>query len=164
MRMILFCLLVFSGVAFGQGLPPGTYKGSRVCSDGSAPQDLIRNNPIFLSVHADGTYSSSADLFSGDSDCTELTSGHFLLANGFFVSTNEKREKCGRCKNRTEHSPGSVVRTSAKILSDGFFLRMFSNFGEGGSCLPGQQMLLNFKRVNDAYEDLSKSCDPVEAF
>lgn len=164
MKIAIFLFSFLSVTGWAQGLPTGTYKGTRTCSDGSVPTDTLSKNPVFISLRADGFYTSSADLFSKNGGvCSELTSGEYRFSGGILSTTSEVLDQCGACGDHSLNRQRSQSRAEIELIGSGFILRTYTDYKAGGSCKPGQFMSVRFERLNELYEDLSRSCQPVEA-
>jgi hypothetical protein len=160
-------VLSLSNAVFSQGLPPGTYQGTRLCSDGSIPDDAVSKYSVLLELGADGSYTTVADLFKTDGHvCTEVVSGRYRFANKILVTTNDSIKYCGDCGDDDGLGQDSISETSAdlELTKNGFVLRLFSHYQEGGSCKAGQHLIIDFQRTRGPLEKADLVCKSIEAF
>lgn len=122
-----------------------TYQATRQCSDGQAPHDLVGTSPVYFNFDENSRLritTESKGPHGGVCLTTQRGTYHFDLKT--LKAVIHTVETCGDCQPT---APADPHETSAQLtpLPGILRLRLDTKYGEGGSCRPGQAMIVDLR-------------------
>lgn len=121
------------------------YEGTRLCSDGRTPRDLIGTRP----VHFEFDENSRLEIFTESEGpkggvCLTTQKGTYRFDLKTLTAVIETVETCGDCQPRAP-AEGSESSATVTTLPGVLRLRFDGPYDTGGSCARGQSIVLDLR-------------------